>query len=42
MKFSIGDRILLKRSGEEGHVTAYINPQMLGGGSGGGRLSPCI
>lgn len=29
MKFSIGDRILLKRSGEEGHVTAYINGQML-------------
>jgi len=29
MKFSIGDRILLTRTGEEGHVTAYINPQML-------------
>lgn len=29
MKFSIGDIILLKRSGEEGHVTAFINPQML-------------
>ena len=29
MKFSIGDRILLKRTGEEGHVTAYINQQML-------------
>jgi hypothetical protein len=29
MKFSIGDRILLKRSGEEGHVTAYINAQMI-------------
>ena len=29
MKFSIGDLILLKRTGEEGHVTAYINQQML-------------
>jgi len=29
MKFSIGDRILLKQSGEEGHVTAYINQKML-------------
>jgi hypothetical protein len=29
MKFSIGDRILLNRTGEEGHVTAYINQQML-------------
>lgn len=29
MKFSIGDRILLKQTGEEGHVTAYINQQML-------------
>ena len=29
MKFSIGDRIVLKRTGEEGHVTAYINQQML-------------
>ena len=29
MKFSIGDRILMKRTGEEGHVTAYINKQML-------------
>jgi Smr domain len=29
MKFSIGDRILIKRSGEEGHVTAYIDKQML-------------
>ncbi len=29
MKFSIGDRILLKRSGEEGHVTAFINKQMV-------------
>ncbi len=29
MKFSIGDLVLLKRSGEEGHVTAYINQQML-------------
>jgi len=29
MKFSIGDRILLKQSGEEGHVTAYINQKMV-------------
>jgi len=29
MKFSIGDRILLRRTGEEGHVTAFINQQML-------------
>ena len=29
MKFSIGDRIVLKHSGEEGHVTAYINTQMI-------------
>jgi hypothetical protein len=29
MKFSIGDLILLKRTGEEGHVTAFINKQML-------------
>ncbi len=29
MKFSIGDKIILKHSGEEGHVIAYINPQML-------------
>jgi hypothetical protein len=29
MKFSIGDKILLKRTGEEGHVTAYINKQMV-------------
>jgi hypothetical protein len=29
MKFSIGDRILLRRSGEEGVVTAYISQQML-------------
>ena len=29
MKFSIGDKILLKRTGEEGHVTAYINKVML-------------
>ena len=29
MKFSIGDIVLLKRTGEEGHVTAYINEQML-------------
>jgi len=29
MKFSIGDKIVLNRTGEEGHVTAYINKQML-------------
>ena len=29
MKFSIGDNIVLKHSGEEGHVTAYINQQMV-------------
>ena len=29
MKFSIGDRILLKRTGEEGHVSAYINAGMI-------------
>ncbi len=29
MKFSIGDKILLNRTGEEGHVTAYINNQMV-------------
>jgi hypothetical protein len=28
MKFSIGDRIILKQTGEEGHVTAYINQDM--------------
>jgi len=29
MKFSIGDRIMLNRTGEEGHVTAFINKQMI-------------
>ena len=29
MKFSIGDPIILMRSGEEGHVTAYINNDMI-------------
>jgi hypothetical protein len=29
MKFSIGDKIILKRTGEEGHVTSYINKQMV-------------
>jgi DNA-nicking Smr family endonuclease len=29
MKFSIGDRIILKRTGEEGSVSAFINAQML-------------
>lgn len=29
MKFSIGDRIMLRKSGEEGHVTAYIDKEMI-------------
>ena len=29
MKFSIGDKIVLTRSGEEGEVTAYINDKMI-------------
>ena len=29
MKFSIGDNIVLNRTGEEGHVTAYINAKMV-------------
>jgi hypothetical protein len=29
MKFSIGDKVLLKRTGEEGHVTAYIDKVMI-------------
>lgn len=29
MKFSIGDRVILKKTGEEGHVTAVINAEML-------------
>ncbi|MES2703314.1 MAG: Smr/MutS family protein [Bacteroidota bacterium] len=29
MKFSIGDNIILKRTGEEGVVTAYVNQQMV-------------
>ena len=29
MKFSIGDLILLRRTGEEGHVTAFINKDMV-------------
>ena len=29
MKFSIGDNIVLKRTGEEGFVTAYIDKQMI-------------
>jgi hypothetical protein len=29
MKFSIGDNIVLKRTGEEGVVTAYVNQQMI-------------
>lgn len=28
MKFSIGDKILLKCTGEEGHVTACVNESM--------------
>lgn len=28
MKFSVGDRILIKRSGEEGHVISFINDKM--------------
>lgn len=29
MKFSIGDRVVLKQTGEEGHVTAYIGKDMM-------------
>lgn len=29
MKFSIGDKVVLKQTGEEGHVTAYINKEMI-------------
>lgn len=29
MKFSIGDKILVKRTGEEGHVVAFINDEMV-------------
>jgi hypothetical protein len=29
MKFSIGDKIVLKQTGEEGHVVSYINQQMV-------------
>ena len=29
MKFSIGDRIVLNRTGEEGHVTAFIDTKMV-------------
>jgi hypothetical protein len=29
MKFEIGDKIVLNRTGEEGHVIAFINKQML-------------
>lgn len=29
MKFTIGDKILLKRTGEEGHVVSVINKQMI-------------
>jgi hypothetical protein len=29
MKFSIGDKIILNRTGEEGEVTAYINKEMV-------------
>jgi len=29
MKFSIGDKVVLKHTGEEGHVSAYINEKMI-------------
>jgi hypothetical protein len=29
MKFSTGDKIIVKRTGEEGHVVAFINKEML-------------
>lgn len=29
MKFSIGDKIVLKQTGEEGHVVSYINDKMI-------------
>lgn len=29
MKFSIGDKIILKRTGEEGNITAYLSDKML-------------
>ncbi|HEY1032549.1 MAG TPA: hypothetical protein VGD89_12305, partial [Flavipsychrobacter sp.] len=29
MKFSIGDKIILKRTGEEGAVISYINKEMV-------------
>lgn len=29
MKFSIGDKIILKRTGEEGYITAYLSDKML-------------
>jgi hypothetical protein len=29
MKFSIGDKIILKQTGEEGHVSAYISKEMI-------------
>ena len=29
MKFSIGDKVILKQTGEEGHVTAYISKDMV-------------
>lgn len=29
MKFSIGDKVILKRTGEEGHIVSYINDKMV-------------
>lgn len=29
MKFSIGDKVVLKQTGEEGNITAYINKEMI-------------
>lgn len=29
MKFSIGDKIVVRRTGEEGHVTAFVNKEMV-------------
>lgn len=29
MKFSVGDKVVMKRTGEEGHVTAYIDKEMI-------------
>jgi hypothetical protein len=29
MKFSVGDRVLLKRTGEEGHIVSFLSKQMV-------------